>query len=266
MKGLSKKRVLVTGATQGIGRAVAERFLEEGAFVLLTDVVSDRIINDMVDSLEDRSTGLAFGKHVDSTDEKQVIACFAYMKDILGGCDILINSAGMNCQSSSHASTSSNFDQVLAVNLRGAFLCSREALKLFVNQGAGIILNHSSNCEMIPGPETLAYSASKSSLGSLTRTLALEYSSRGIRVNAVALGATIDASTIDASWKDDLVIRNRVLSNTPLSRSSSPEEIAGVFAFLASDDAAHITGQTLYVDVTLHSDFKNSDFKNSWAS
>jgi len=136
MRGISKKRVFVTGATQGIGRAVAERFLEEGAFVLLTDVVADSVITETVDLLNGRFPGLAFGKRADITDEKQVIAGFAHMRDALGGCDILINNAGINRQSPSHVFTASDFDQVLAVNLRGAFLCSREALKLFLEHGA----------------------------------------------------------------------------------------------------------------------------------
>jgi glucose 1-dehydrogenase len=261
MKGISKKRVFVTGATQGIGRAVTERFLEEGASVLVTDAVSDTVINDTVDALKDRFPGLAFGKRVDITDEKQIIAGFEYMKDALGGCDILINNAGINRRHPSHLFTASDFDKVLGVNLRGAFLCSREALKLFVDQGSGIILNNSSNHEMIPKPEFLAYSVSKGGLGNLTRTLALEYSDRGIRVNAVAPGATITA--INASWKDDPVIRKQVESHIPLGRSASPEEIAGVFAFLASDDAAYITGQTLYVDGGLN---LHTDFKNNWSS
>src|SRR5277367_866535 len=102
MKGISQKRVFVTGATQGIGRAVAERFLEEGASVMLTDVVEDSVINDTVDSLEDRFPGLAFGMRVDITDEKQVIAGFERIEDSLGGCDILINNAGINRQNASH--------------------------------------------------------------------------------------------------------------------------------------------------------------------
>ena len=261
MKGISKKRVFVTGATQGIGRAVAERFLDEGASVLLTDVVADSVITETVDFLNGRFPGLAFGKRVDITDEKQVISGFEHMKNALGGCDILINNAGINRQSPSHKFTSSDFDQVLAVNLRGTFLCSREALKLFLDQGSGIILNNSSNHEIIPKPEFLAYSVSKGGLGNLTRTLALEYSNRGIRVNAVAPGATI--TPINASWKDDPAIRKRVESHIPLGRSASAEEIAGVFAFLASDEAAYITGQTIYVDggLTLH-----TDFKSNWSS
>ena len=186
MKGINKKRVLVTGPVQGIGRAIAERFLSEGASVLLTDAARAEVINDVVDSLEDRYPGLAFGTRIDIQDEKQVVDGFRYMQEALGGCDILVNNAGINRQNPSHKFETEDFDQVLGVNLRGAFLCSREALKLFLEQGAGIILNNSSNHEIRPKPEFLAYSPSKGGLGNLTRTLALEYSDRGIRVNAVA--------------------------------------------------------------------------------
>jgi glucose 1-dehydrogenase len=261
MKGIDKKRVLVTGAAQGIGRAVAERFLSEGASVLLTDAAPLKEINDLVDSLEDRYSGLAFGTHMDIQDENQVVEGFNYMRDALGGCDILINNAGINRQNPSHAFKTEDFDQVLGVNLRGAFLCSREALKLFLEQGSGIILNNSSNHEINPKPEFLAYSVSKGGLGNLTRTLALEYSDRGIRVNAVAPGATV--TPINASWTENSEKRRKVESHIPLGRSATAEEIAGIFAFLASDDAAYITGQTIYVDggLTLH-----TDFKNNWSS
>jgi glucose 1-dehydrogenase len=261
MRGIEKKRVFVSGAVQGIGRAVAERFLAEGASVLLTDAAPAQVINDVVDSLEDRYPGLAFGTRIDIRDEKQVADGFRYMQEALGGCDILVNNAGINRQNPSHKFTTEDFDQILGVNLRGAFLCCREALKLFLEQGAGIILNNSSNHELIPKPEFLAYSVSKGGLGNLTRTLALEYSDRGIRVNAVAPGATI--TPLNASWTRDPETRKKVESHIPLGRSASAEEIAGVFAFLASDDAAYITGQTIYVDggLTLH-----TDFKNNWSS
>jgi glucose 1-dehydrogenase len=261
MKGINKKRVLVTGSAQGIGRAVAERFLSEGASVLLTDAAPADVIHDLVQSLEGRYPGLAYGTRMDIQDEKQVVDGFRYMRETLGGCDILINNAGINRQNASHEFNTEDFDQVLGVNLRGAFLCSREALKLFLKQGSGIILNNSSNHEISPKPEFLAYSASKGGLGNLTRTLALEYSDRGIRVNAVAPGATV--TPLNASWTENPETRKKVESHIPLGRAASAEEIAGVFAFLASDDAAYITGQTIYVDggLTLH-----TDFKNNWSS
>lgn len=259
MKGIAKKRVLVTGAAQGIGRAVAERFLEEGASVLLTDALP--AVTTLAASLNEIYPGRAFGRHMDIRDEQQVIDGFRFMQDALGGCDILINNAGINRHNPSHEFCTDDFDLVLGVNLRGAFLCSREALKLFLAQGSGIILNNSSNHEINPKPEYIAYSVSKGGLGNLTRTLALEYSDRGIRVNAVAPGATV--TPLNASWTENAEMRKKVESHIPLGRSASSEEVAGVFAFLASDDAAYITGQTIYVDggLTLH-----TDFKNNWSS
>ena len=141
MNGIANKRVLVTGAAQGIGLAVAERFLSEGALVLLTDAAPASSINSIVDSLEGRYPGLAFGTHMAIRDEQQVVEGFSYMREALGGCDILVNNAGINRQNPSHAFTTQDFDQVLGVNPRVAFLCSREALKLFLEQGTGIILN-----------------------------------------------------------------------------------------------------------------------------
>jgi glucose 1-dehydrogenase len=261
MNGISGKRVLVTGAAQGIGRAVAERFLLEGASVVVTDAAPANAIDRVVEALDERYPGRVCGIRMDVQDEQRVIDGFRYMRDALGGCDILVNNAGINRQKPSHKFTAHDFDEVLNVNLRGAFLCSREALKLFLDQGAGIILNNSSNHEINPKPEFVAYSVSKGGLGNLTRTLALEYSDRGIRVNAVAPGATV--TPLNASWTENPEIRKKVESHIPLGRSASAEEVAGVFAFLASDDASYITGQTIYVDggLTLH-----TDFKNNWSS
>ena len=261
MTGLLNKRILVTGATQGIGLAVAERFLAEGSHVHLTDVLSRETINSRVSELSERFPGRVSGSRLDVTDEAGVEEEFEAVERDLGGLDVVVNNAGINRQNPSHEFTTRDFDAVLDTNLRGAFLCSRAALKIFLKQGSGVILMNSSNHEIIPKPNFIAYATSKSGLGGLMRTLALEYADRGIRVNSVAPGATI--TPINASWKDDPTKRAAVESHIPMGRSADPKEVAAAFAFLASDDARYITGQTLYVDggLTLF-----ADFRGSWAS
>ncbi len=140
---------------------------------------------------------------------------------------------------------------------QSVFRCSRDALKLFLEQGAGV-LNHSSNHEISPKHEFLEYSVNKGGLGNLTSTPGLEYCDCGIRVNAVAPGATV--TPLNASWTENRETQKRLESHIPLCRSASADETTGVFAFFARDDAAYITGQTIYVDggQTLHIDFMNS--------
>jgi len=261
MKGLTNKRVMVTGATQGIGRAVAERFLEEGARVLLTDSVPESVILATVAKLATQHKDRVFGSRLDVRDDAAVVKTIAGVRQTLEGLDVLVNNAGINYHSPSHAFPTQNFDDILAINLRGAFLCSREALKIFLAQGSGLIINTSSNHEIAPKPEFVAYSVSKGGLGNLTRTLALEYADRGIRVNAVAPGATI--TPINVAWTEDPVKRSNVESHIPLGRVATATEVAGVFAFLASDEASYMTGQTLYVDggLTLH-----TDYRTNWSS
>ena len=146
---------------------------------------------------------------------------------------------------------------MLAVNLRGAFLCAREALKRFLATGTpGVIINVSSVHQLIPRPNYLAYATSKGGMESLTQTLALEYAGRGIRVNAIGPGATV--TPINRAWVDDPVKRAVVESHIPMGRAGTADEMAGVTCFLASDDAAYITGQTIFVDggLTLYADFR----------
>jgi glucose 1-dehydrogenase len=151
---------------------------------------------------------------------------------------------------------------VLGVNLRGAFLCAREAIKHFLAQNKpGAIVNVSSVHQIIPKPRFLSYSVSKGGMQNLTHTLALEYAGRGIRVNGIGPGATV--TPINRAWIDDPEKRAMVESHIPMGRAGTAEEMAAVTVFLCSDEAAYITGQTLFVDggLTLY-----PDFRTAWSS
>jgi glucose 1-dehydrogenase len=198
----------------------------------------------------------------DVSQEGDVVAMLESAAGGLGGIDILVNNAGIQTSSPSHELSTSDFDKVLAVNLRGAFLCAREAIKRFLAAGTpGVIVNVSSVHQVIPKPNYLAYSTSKGGMESLTQTLGLEYAGRGVRVNAIAPGATV--TPINRAWIDDPVKRAMVEAHIPMGRAGSADEMAGVTCFLASDDAAYITGQTIFVDggLTLF-----ADFREPWSS
>jgi glucose 1-dehydrogenase len=173
-----------------------------------------------------------------------------------------VNNAGIQISRPSHELSSEDFEKVLAVNLRGAFLCAREAIRRFLDAGSpGIIINISSVHQLIPKPEYLGYSVSKGGMQNLTRTLALEYADRNIRVNSIGPGATI--TPINRAWIEDPAKKEQVESHIPLRRAGTADEMAGVTCFLASDDAAYITGQTVFVDggLTLF-----ADFREPWSS
>jgi len=187
--------------------------------------------------------------HIKSMFEK-VIAAF-------GSLDVLVNNAGIQKVCASHELEAADFDRIISVNLRGAFLCAREAIRHFLSRGrGGVILNNSSVHEAIPKPKYLSYSISKGGMENLTKTLALEYAGQGIRVNAVGPGAVV--TPINRAWIDDPKARDNVESHIPMGRAANAEEIASVFAFLASDEASYITGQTIFAcgGLTLYPEFR----------
>ncbi|WP_205814106.1 glucose 1-dehydrogenase [Microbacterium sp. K24] len=256
---MTNKRVLVTGGAQGIGFAVAKRFVEEGATVTITDIAQQDKIDESVRALE--APGRAFGVRLDVTDEGAISRVFADAAERMDGFDVLVNNAGINIGSPTEDLDSATYDRVMDVNLRGVFLCSTAALRIFLAAGRGVIVNNSSNHEMTPKPGYLPYSVSKGGLGNLTRTLALEFADRNIRVNSVGPGATV--TPLNASWTEDPTKRAEVEKHIPFGRAGTADEVAAAFVFLASDDASYITGQTLYADggLTL-----NNDFRFNWSS
>lgn len=264
MERLKGRNVLVTGASSGIGKAIAIRFAQEGANVGINYYGSPESVEEsraMVAAAR-VSQGREITLQADVSNEEQVKGMFAKFIEEFGSIDVLVNNAGIQKPCPSHEMPAADFDRILAVNLRGSFLCAKEALILFLQQGrGGVILNNSSVHEIIPKPKYLSYSISKGGMENLTKTLALEYAGRGIRVNAVGPGATV--TPINLAWINNDKARAEVESHIPMGRAGTAEEIAGVFAFLASDDASYITGQTLFAcgGLTLY-----PEFRTAWSS
>ncbi len=274
MKGLQGKTAIVTGGSSGIGQAIAIRLGQEGVNVAVNYVgplegataTRDRIessVHECVDAVNScPAPSRAVVVEADVSDEDSVARMFKQVRGEFGQVDFLVNNAGIQIAAESDMLDAAAFDRVLAVNLRGAFLCAREQIRtLLESETTGSIVNISSVHQLIPKPQFLGYSVSKGGMQNLTRTLALEYAGRGIRVNAIGPGATV--TPINRAWVDDPDKREMVTAHIPMGRPGEAEEMGAVAAFLLSDEAAYITGQTLFVDggLTLF-----ADFRGTWSS
>jgi glucose 1-dehydrogenase len=261
------KSVLVTGASSGIGEAIAIRLAEEGADVAINyNSGAERAEAVRAKAAEAGKGVNPNGKMIivkaDVSDEKDVISMYAETLKEFGKLDVLINNSGIQKPSASDEIEMADYDRVIGVNLRGAFICAREAIKHFLSRKApGSIVFNSSVHEIIPKPLYAPYSISKGGMENMTKTLALEYADRGIRVNACGPGAIV--TPINMAWINNPKAKAEVESHIPMGRAGTSEEIAGVFAFLASDDASYITGQTLFAcgGLTLY-----PEFRTAWSS
>ncbi|WNV73956.1 glucose 1-dehydrogenase [Geodermatophilus sp. DSM 44513] len=263
--------VLVTGGSSGIGQAIAVRLAREGARVAVNHVgpaesaretadLVEQAVRECVDAV--RAAGSeALLVRADVSDAAQVAAMTARVVEHFGRLDALVNNAGIQVAADTEALDVADFDRVLGVNLRGAFLCAQQAVRHFLSAGGGAVLNVSSVHQVVPKPRFLGYSVSKGGMANLTTTLALEYAARGIRVNGLGPGATV--TPINRSWVDDPVRRAAVERHIPMRRAGESGEMAAAAAFLLSDEAAYVTGQTLYVDggLTLY-----PSFETTWSS
>jgi glucose 1-dehydrogenase len=187
---------------------------------------------------------------------------FRQVLDEYGRIDILVNNAGIQVPADSHAMRVEDFDRVVAVNLRGSFLCAQQAIRHWIEKDTpGSIVNVSSVHQLIPKPRFVGYSVSKGGMQNLTRTLALEYAAHGIRVNAIGPGATV--TPINRAWIEDPEKRRLVEEHIPMRRAGDSEEMAAMVAFLCSDETRYVTGQTVFVDggLTLY-----PSFETAWSS
>jgi len=243
---LSGKVAIVTGAATGIGRAIATRFAQEGAAVVIDYVgASDAAMQ--AQSAITASGGRCVAVAADVADSAQVQALIQTAVKIFGKLDIVVNNAGIEKKFPFVDYPLEELQKILAVNLIGPFLVSQAAARQMILQGqGGRLINISSVHEDLPMPTNAAYCASKGGLRMLTRTIAVELAKDKITVNNIGPGAVF--TPIDADIEAMPELEKALMAEIPLNRWAKPEEIAGLAVYLASDEAAYITGSTYFID------------------
>jgi meso-butanediol dehydrogenase / (S,S)-butanediol dehydrogenase / diacetyl reductase len=239
MRGLKGKRVVITGGASGIGAATAARFLEEGSRVAILDrdeSLCHRIRQDL--------PGISGTFLADVADRGQVEQAFGNIIVALDGLDVVVNNAGISIRHKFLDITPEEWDRVLAVNLTGVFHVAQTAARYMVQHGGGLILNTASTNGIVGHPFYADYNATKAGVIELTRSMALELAPQ-VRVNAIAPGYVLTPMQ-RAEYSDAML--EAVNRKIPLGRHAQPEEVAALFAFLASNDAAYLTGQVYLID------------------
>jgi len=238
------KTVIVTGGAGGIGRACVELFAGEGAKVVVADV--DVEGGEAAAVAIVRAGGEAAFIRTDVGDAASASALATETVERFGRLDVLVNNAGIIKAADFLEISEADFDSVMRVNLKGAFLVGQAAAREMVKAGKGTIVNMSSANAVLAIPNQIPYVVSKGALNQLTNVMALALADKGVRVNAVGPGS-IMTDMLKTIMVDEAA-RQKILSRTPLGRCGEPEEVAKVVAFLASDDASYITGQCIYPD------------------
>lgn len=242
---LSGKVSIVTGAGRGIGKAIAVAFAEAGSHVTVNDIDQDKAeeVSKVVSSLGRRT----LAAKADVAIEEDVNNMIEKVLRTFGKIDILVNNAGIIKRQPAEKTAVEDWDRIIAVNLRGPFLCSRLVAKHMIEKRkGGKIINIASIMGKVALPPRSAYCASKGGIVMLTKDLATEWAQYGINVNAVSPGWTLTEMTSSYFSQED--VRRFLLEKTPLRRFATPQDIANMALFLASDLANYITGQTIYVD------------------
>ena len=239
MRGLQGKRILITGGASGIGAAAAARFLEERSTVVVLDRDAEA-----QQKIRHQLPGLAGTVNADVSNLNQVRAAFAEAVGLMGGVDVLINNAGISIRHNFLDITPAEWDRVIAVNLTGVFYVAQTAAKHMWERGDGAILQTASTNGIVGQPYYADYNATKAGVIELTKTMALELAPK-VRVCAVAPGYVLTPMQ-RAEYTDEML--DEVNRKIPLRRHARPEEIAALFAYLASSDAAYATGQVFTLD------------------
>ena len=247
---LQSRVALITGAGQGIGAACAHRFVQEGATVMLVDLNAAQVA-DLARSLTDQGHAAA-SVRADVSLKADVDSAVAATLARFGRIDILVNNAGITHAAEFLDLEEKDFDRVLAVNLKSMFLMSQAVARVMIKQtwpgkSGGAIVNMSSVNAVLAIPNQVPYVISKGGINQLTKVAAIALAPHRIRVNAIGPGTILTELAKTAVLTNEEA-RRKILSRSPLGRCGEPEEVASVAAFLASDDASYMTGQTIYPD------------------
>ena len=238
---LADRSYLITGGARGIGLAIARRFVAEGARVTIADVLPEGAAR--AAELGDAAAYVP----CDVSRRNDIAAAIAATVARWGGLDGLVNNAGIALRGDILTETPEQFDRVIATNLTAAFHGTQLAVPHMISAGKGVVINMSSVNAVLTIPTLLAYNVAKGGLNQLTKNTAIALAPHNIRVVGIGPGTILTDLARKAVLTDDAA-RRMIMSRTPLGRAGEPEEIAAIAAFLASDDASYITGETIYAD------------------
>jgi NAD(P)-dependent dehydrogenase (short-subunit alcohol dehydrogenase family) len=248
MERLRGKRAIVTGAGSGIGRAIALRFAEEGAWVVISDLDGDAAAS--VASETGGANVEIVVRRTDVTDSSEVEALVETAVEEWDGLDVMVNNAGIGVAGTTTDTSEENYERVMDVCLRGTFLGMKYAIPAIRNSGGGSVINLSSVAALVGIADRAVYSAAKGAILAITRAAAIDHVEEGVRINCIAPG-TVDTpwvGRITAGYEDPEEARRNMQARQPHGRFVAPEEIAAMAAYLASDESASVIGACMIVD------------------
>lgn len=248
MPRLEGKVAIITGASSGIGRAIALRFAEEGAKIVNADIIEEpREGGKPTHEVIKENGGKAIFLKTDVSDPDSVKTMANKTIEKYGGIDILVNNAGVYLQDSIHETSEEEWDKLMSVDLKGVFLCSKYVINHMLEEKTkGKVINISSIAGLVGFGKSAAYCAAKGGVAELTREMALDYASKGININAINPG--VIKTQMTKAMREDPNMKKFLQSNTPSSRLGKPEDIANAALFLASEESDFVVGHNLVVD------------------